>query len=144
MDSRTIYLAGEASFQVYKKKKKPFIVKTSGVDVQALGTVFTVKSYAGEDYTTTTLEEGSVKVSLKNGMTQSYVLKPSEQLVYSHRDHSVQRNRVDLSLSRRLSDFRGCSFLATRFDAGKEIRSYVPIQCNPLRERFVSCEVCPG
>lgn len=98
MDSRTIYLTGEASFQVYKNKKKPFIVKTSGVDVQALGTVFTVKSYAGEDYTTTTLEEGSVKVSLKDGMTQSYVLKPSEQLVYSHRDHSVQRNRVDLSL----------------------------------------------
>ena len=98
MDSRTIYLTGEASFQVYKNKKKPFIVKTSGVDVQALGTVFTVKSYAGEDYTTTTLEEGSVKVSLKDGTTQSYVLKLSEQLVYSHRDHSVQRNRVDLSL----------------------------------------------
>lgn len=98
MDSRTIYLTGEASFQVHKNKKKPFIVKTSGVDVQALGTVFTVKSYAGEDYTTTTLEEGSVKVSLKDGRTQSYVLKPSEQLVYSHRDHSVQRNRVDLSL----------------------------------------------
>lgn len=39
-----------------------------------------------------------MKVSLKDGRTQSYVLKPGEQLVYSHRDHSVQRNRVDLSL----------------------------------------------
>ncbi len=26
------------------------------------------------------------------------MLKPSEQLVYSHVDHSVQRNRVDMSL----------------------------------------------
>lgn len=98
MDSRTIYLTGEASFQVYKNKEKPFIVKTSCVDIQALGTIFTVKSYAGEDYTTTTLEEGSVKVSLKDGIAQSYILKPSEQLIYSHENHSVQRNSVDLSL----------------------------------------------
>ena len=68
------------------------------MDIQALGTIFTVKSYAGEDYTTTTLEEGSVKVSLKDGIAQSYILKPSEQLIYSHENHSVQRNSVDLSL----------------------------------------------
>lgn len=100
LDSRTVYLTGEASFQVSKNKEKPFIVKTSGLDVQALGTVFTVKSYAGEDYTMATLEEGSVKVSLKEGAEESYVLQPSEQLVFSHTDKSVRMNRVDLSLFR--------------------------------------------
>ena len=98
LDSRTVYLTGEASFHVSKNKEKPFIVKTSGLDVQALGTVFTVKSYAGEDYTMATLEEGSVKVSLKEGSEKSYVLQPSEQLVFSHADKSVRMNRVDLSL----------------------------------------------
>ena len=100
MDSRTVYLTGEASFHVSKNKKKPFIVKTAGLDVQALGTVFTVKSYAGEDFTEATLEEGSVKVSLKEGAEESYVLQPSEQLVFSHTDKSVRMNRVDLSLFR--------------------------------------------
>lgn len=97
MDSRTIYLTGEASFQVTKNKEKPFIVKTSGLDVQALGTVFTVKSYAGENFTTATLEEGSVKVSLKEGCVQSYILQPSDQLVYSHVDHRVRKNKVDIA-----------------------------------------------
>lgn len=98
MDSRTVYLTGEASFHVSKNKEKPFIVKTAGLDVQALGTVFTVKSYAGEDCTTATLEEGSVKVSLKEGDGRSYILKPSDQLVYSHTDGGVRMNRVDIAL----------------------------------------------
>lgn len=98
MDSRTVYLTGEASFHVSKNKEKPFIVKTAGLDVQALGTVFTVKSYAGEDCTTATLEEGSVKVSLKEGDGRSYILKPSDQLVYSHADGGVRMNRVDIAL----------------------------------------------
>lgn len=98
MDSRTVYLTGEASFHVSKNKKKPFIVKTAGLDVQALGTVFTVKSYAGEDFTEATLEEGSVKVSLKEGDNRSYILEPSDQLVYSHADGGVRMNRVDITL----------------------------------------------
>ena len=98
MDSRTVYLTGEASFHVSKNKKKPFIVKTAGFDVQALGTVFTVKSYAGEDFTEATLEEGSVKVSLKEGDNRSYILEPSDQLVYSHADGGVRMNRVDIAL----------------------------------------------
>lgn len=97
MNSRTVYLTGEASFRVQKNKEKPFIVKTLGLDVQALGTVFTVKSYAGERYTTATLEEGCVKVSLKENSGRSYILKPSEQLIYSHDDYSVRMNQVDLS-----------------------------------------------
>lgn len=97
MNSRTVYLTGEASFRVQKNKEKPFIVKTLGLDVQALGTVFTVKSYAGERYTTATLEEGCVKVSLKENLGRSYILKPSEQLIYSHDDYSVRMNQVDLS-----------------------------------------------
>lgn len=98
MDSRTVYLTGEASFHVSKNKKKPFIVKTAGLDVQALGTVFTVKSYAGDDFTEATLEEGSVKVSLKEGDNRSYILEPSDQLVYSHADGGVRMNRVDIAL----------------------------------------------
>lgn len=98
MDSRTVYLTGEASFNVHKDPEKPFIVKTSALNVQALGTVFTVKSYASENYTTATLEQGSIQVSLKEKPDETYILKPSEQLIYSHINHTVQQNKVDLSL----------------------------------------------
>ena len=94
-DSRFIYLTGEASFSVTKNKEKPFIVKTSTMNVQALGTVFTVEAYPDEGETTATLEEGRVRVSLKDKRNDSYILEPSEQLVYSHEDGLVTRNRVD-------------------------------------------------
>lgn len=97
MSSRTVYLSGEASFKVYKDKEKPFIVNTSSVNVEALGTVFTVKSYSGEEYTTATLEEGSIQVSLKENLNESYILKPSEQLIYSRSDKNIQLTTVDLS-----------------------------------------------
>ena len=91
-------MTGEASFNVHKDPEKPFIVKTSALNVQALGTVFTVKSYASENYTTATLEQGSIQVSLKEKPDETYILKPSEQLIYSHINHTVQQNKVDLSL----------------------------------------------
>lgn len=57
-----VYLTGEASFSVYKNPEKPFIVKTTYFDVQALGTVFTVESYPEDSCTLATLEEGRVQV----------------------------------------------------------------------------------
>lgn len=95
MNSRSVYLIGEASFFVTKDKDKPFIVKTSTMDVQALGTVFTVEAYPDEEETSATLEEGRVRVSLKDKRKDSYILSPREQLVYSHKDGLVTRNRVD-------------------------------------------------
>ena len=64
-ETRTVYLTGEASFTVRKNTEKPFIVKTTYLDVQALGTVFTVASYPADSCTSTILEEGSVKVDGK-------------------------------------------------------------------------------
>ena len=41
-DTRTVYLSGEANFDVHKDKKHPFIVKTSLLSVRALGTKFNI------------------------------------------------------------------------------------------------------
>lgn len=98
MGTRSVYLTGKASFTVEKNPQKPFIVKTTYLNVEALGTVFTVKSYPADLYTTATLESGSVRVDLNNGDIPSSVLKPDEQLVYSHREHSVNIYRIDASL----------------------------------------------
>ena len=96
LSSRSVYLTGEASFSVTKNKEKPFIVRTPKMDVEALGTVFIVESYPEKTFTTVTLEEGKIKVGLPEKDCASHILHPSEQLVYSHSDGSVQHNRVDL------------------------------------------------
>ena len=45
-DTRTVYLSGEANFDVHKDKKHPFIVKTSLLSVRALGTKFNIQAYS--------------------------------------------------------------------------------------------------
>ena len=94
-DTRKVYLSGEARFQVAKNPDKPFIVGTNHLDIQALGTVFSVCAYPGSQTTSTTLEEGSIRVGMKPEKQQSPILKPGEQLVYYHQTHQVQIGSVD-------------------------------------------------
>lgn len=98
IDTRTVYLTGEASFSVRKNPEQPFIVKTTYLDVQALGTVFTVEAYPSDSCSMATLEEGSVLVSVNDGNIEPALLKPDQQLVYSHSRHTLQIRQVDASL----------------------------------------------
>lgn len=98
MDSRTVYLAGEASFAVQKNPEQPFLVKTTNMEVQALGTVFTVEAYPGDTCSMAMLEEGSVLVSVSDTSIQPSILKPDQQLIYSHSGHTVTVQSVDASL----------------------------------------------
>ena len=62
-DTRTVYLSGEANFDVHKDKKHPFIVKTSLLSVRALGTKFNIQAYSEDRKTITTLENGKVQIN---------------------------------------------------------------------------------
>lgn len=97
-DTRTVYLTGQASFFVRKNPEQPFIVKTTYLDVQALGTVFTVEAYPGDSCSMATLEEGSVLISVRDENIQPTILKPDQQLVYSHSEHTVMVHSIDASL----------------------------------------------
>ncbi|TCD02915.1 FecR family protein [Pedobacter psychroterrae] len=77
---RRVKLEGEAYFQITKDKAHPFVVESRGQTVEVLGTHFNVNSYADEAAITTTLIEGSVKVTA-NGHHQ--VIKPNEQALSS-------------------------------------------------------------
>ncbi|CAN0584398.1 unnamed protein product, partial [Ectocarpus sp. 12 AP-2014] len=47
-DTRTVYLEGEAFFDVTPNKKKPFIVNSQDINVKVLGTRFNVSSYLND------------------------------------------------------------------------------------------------
>lgn len=73
---RIVELKGEAYFEIAKNSSRPFTVKVEGQSIRVLGTKFNVNSYTDENELTTTLLEGSVRVSNQVG---NVVLKAGEQ-----------------------------------------------------------------
>lgn len=93
--SRSVYLTGEARFEVTKNPAQPFVVHTQKLDIEALGTVFNVQAYPNKSKIVATLEEGSIRVSSTSGEFDAHILKPDEQLVYSRESHTGTINQVD-------------------------------------------------
>lgn len=94
---REIYLIGQARFKVQPNKHSPFVVKTKYLDVEALGTVFSVQSYPELKSVSTILEEGSVLVTAeqKQEASISHILKPDERLVFYPQRDSIAIEEVD-------------------------------------------------
>lgn len=70
-DERLVELKGEAYFRVENNPVLPFHVKAGKTDIIAVGTVFNVKAYDGEDTVKATLIEGKIKI--KNGDSTIYI-----------------------------------------------------------------------
>lgn len=98
-NTRSIYLNGEATFTVKRREAQPFIVKTSDMDVEALGTVFNVSSYHSDKSSSATLKTGKVAVRLKNeraGEAASFILKPDEQLTFDRTTGATKLTNVQV------------------------------------------------
>jgi transmembrane sensor len=78
---RQVSLKGEAFFDVFKDKKRPFIVNTNEVIVKALGTRFNIASYENEKDVEVVLEEGKLIFSNKE-MNKSYTMNPNDLVIY--------------------------------------------------------------
>lgn len=94
VENRTVYLDGEAYFEVAKQKHCPFIVKSGTQSVEALGTHFNVIAYAADTIMQTTLLEGSVRLTMEN-IQAPYYLKPNQQLTYIPESKQVSIANVD-------------------------------------------------
>ena len=75
---RRVTLTGEAYFEVETNARQPFIVHTSGMAVQVLGTHFDIKAYGDEPTVRTTLFNGVVVVSKGN---KNVRLNPGQQAI---------------------------------------------------------------
>ena len=93
---RMVELEGEAYFKVQRNEKVPFIVKTSQISVQVLGTEFNVSAYAEDLVIQTTLVSGAVKV-FSEDEKESVILRPGEQAEFSRITHEIQLETVDVS-----------------------------------------------
>jgi len=93
--ARFVDLEGEAYFEVAKDATKPFIVRTSNMDVRVLGTEFNVKSYQNDDYTYATLNEGKIRIMAG---VQKQDLSPNQQLVFDNATGDMEKREVDASI----------------------------------------------
>lgn len=96
-NERRISLQGEAIFKVFKNKQKPFIVSTSAMDIEAVGTEFNVSSYSGDLKLSTTLAEGKVKITDKADASRVIFLDPGKQVTYntSNKTYKTENVRVE-------------------------------------------------
>lgn len=81
INNRNIALVGEAYFEVAKNRDIPFVVKTDGLEVKALGTAFNVCAYENEAKLTTTLFSGQVVVH-PFSTKQEILLNPDQVAIY--------------------------------------------------------------
>jgi ferric-dicitrate binding protein FerR (iron transport regulator) len=79
---RRVSLKGEAYFDVYQDKKRPFVVNTPDIMVKVLGTRFNIASYDDEKTVEVVLEEGSL---LFNNIekNKSFTMKPNDLVTYN-------------------------------------------------------------
>ncbi|MCW0481865.1 FecR family protein [Gaoshiqia sediminis] len=83
--NRDVFLEGEAYFEVTPNKHAPFVVNTSNVAVNVLGTKFNVKAYPDETDVETALLSGKINLLLKpgSGKNQLIEMKPGEKVNYN-------------------------------------------------------------
>lgn len=96
--NREVFLVGEAYFEVTKNKRRPFIVKTTDVEINVLGTHFNVSAYP-EDYSVqTVLAEGSVRINkLDAGVfDKGITLLPGQMAYYNKKNKNTRIYDVDV------------------------------------------------
>lgn len=91
---RTVFLQGEAYFEVVKNADMPFRVNLDdNVSIEVVGTHFNIMGYSDENEIKTTLVEGKVKVA---SQVKSVFLSHSKQAVIKKTDRSVIVSNADV------------------------------------------------
>jgi len=95
---RRVNLSGEAYFDVTHQAKQPFYVLTDKLQVQVLGTRFTVSDYQNGKSAETLLISGKVNVSvLSDNNNRIFELLPDEQFLFDTQQHATTIQVVDAS-----------------------------------------------
>lgn len=103
---RRVIVKGEAYFKVAHESNRPFRVETDRQLVTVHGTQFNVKSYEEDKKVTTTLVEGSISLSKKNGSGE-VILSPGYQSLFDKQSTTtkVQPVNAEMVTSWRLGKF---------------------------------------
>jgi len=85
---RIVHLSGEAFFKVRSDSSRPFIVKSTELDVKVLGTEFNLKAFPQDSLTQVALLEGKVKVYRQQDKS-AQILNVGQMASYDSRKKSL-------------------------------------------------------
>jgi ferric-dicitrate binding protein FerR (iron transport regulator) len=93
---RKVTITGEVYMEVAKDKVKPFYVHVGDVDIQVLGTSFNINAYQDENVVSTTLVEGSIRVS---ALKRTHLLAPGQQAQVGVETRVIDHVDIDKALA---------------------------------------------
>ena len=101
LNSREVYLSGDAFFEVTKDASRPFLVYTNEITTKVLGTSFRIKANEGEKEIVVAVKTGKVSVMANsandNVLTKNIpeiTLTPNQQAIYKRSEHVVVKKLV--------------------------------------------------
>lgn len=90
-NKREVFLDGEAYFEVAKNTQKPFIISTSDINIEVLGTKFNVSAYSSDILSETVLLEGSVNIwDNRKFFTNKVVMVPNQKATYNKTSKDIE------------------------------------------------------
>ena len=101
--NRTVYLQGEATFDVAKDAQKPFFVYAGEVVTKVLGTKFVVRSFERDPKVIVTVQRGQVSVfkgllateqTNPDKTVQGVLLQPNQQAIFSRETKTFAKTLV--------------------------------------------------
>ncbi len=101
LKNRTVYLMGEAFFEVKKDSKHPFLVYAGGIVTKVLGTSFNIRAYKSEAKTLVAVRTGRVTVyqqkkigSPNEAHPEQMLISPNQQIIFEKRIEKLVKTLV--------------------------------------------------
>ncbi len=94
-EKRTVFLSGEAFFEIAKNPKKPFFVYANEVITKVLGTSFTIRAFDKDENVTVSVKTGRVnvfnqrRINVSDPETNGIILVPNQQAVFNRESASL-------------------------------------------------------
>ncbi|SDG30650.1 FecR family protein [Dyadobacter soli] len=97
--NRTVYLTGEAFFDVKRNPRMPFLIHSGGLATEVLGTSFRIKPQNGDRTIEVIVKTGRVSVYTNNKIDRrkrnGVVITPNQKAVYDALGKTITSNLVD-------------------------------------------------
>ena len=103
-ESRTVFLSGEAFFDIAKNPKKPFFVYSNELITKVLGTSFTIKAFEKDANVTVSVKTGRVnvynqrRVNVSDPETKGIILIPNQRGIFNRETENLSKALVEKPL----------------------------------------------
>lgn len=94
---RTVFLEGEAFFDVENLDKKLFEIKIGDAKTTVLGTAFNVRAYPTEDLIEVTVEHGIVELSEADSESSKIQLKEGDSGIFDKKTQEIEQSEEPVS-----------------------------------------------